>query len=37
VHERLAPFVAAGLRALCARSTPVLPGKRAERRARPRR
>jgi AcrR family transcriptional regulator len=39
VHERLAPYVAAGLRALCARSQPASPrpGKRAERRAAPRR
>ena len=38
VHERLAPYVAAGLRALCARSQPApRPGKRAERRASPRR
>jgi AcrR family transcriptional regulator len=37
-HERLAPYVAAGLRALCARSHPApRPGKRAERRAVPRR
>jgi AcrR family transcriptional regulator len=37
-HEQLVPFVAAGLRALCARATPALrTGKRAERRARPRR
>jgi AcrR family transcriptional regulator len=34
VHERLAPFVAAGLRALCARAGPApRPGKRVERRA----
>lgn len=38
VHQRLAPFVAAGLRALSARATSApRPGKRAERRARPRR
>jgi hypothetical protein len=38
VHERLAPYVAAGFRALCARSQPPpRPGKRAERRAAPRR
>jgi len=38
VHERLAPFVAAGLRALCARTQPTpRPGKRAERRSQPRR
>lgn len=38
VHERLAPYVAAGLRALCARSQPVpRPGKRVERRSQPRR
>ena len=38
VHERLAHYVAAGLRALCARSQPApRPGKRAERRAVPRR
>jgi AcrR family transcriptional regulator len=38
VHERLGPFVAAGLRALAARATATArPGKRAERRARPRR
>jgi AcrR family transcriptional regulator len=38
VYERLAPFVAAGFRALCARAAPGLrTGKRAERRARPRR
>jgi AcrR family transcriptional regulator len=37
VHERLAPYVAAGIRALCARAGPVpRPGKRVERRARPR-
>ncbi len=37
VHERLAPYVAAGFRALCARAGPTLrPGKRVERRARPR-
>ncbi|HEX8783629.1 MAG TPA: hypothetical protein VF764_09670, partial [Steroidobacteraceae bacterium] len=34
VHERLAPYVAAGLRALCARAgPPPRPGKRVERRA----
>ena len=33
-HERLAPYVAAGLRALCARAgPPPRPGKRVERRA----
>jgi AcrR family transcriptional regulator len=38
VHERLAPYVAAGLRALCARVQPVpRQGKRLERRAQPRR
>jgi len=38
VHERLAPYVAAGLRALCARAGPMpRPGKRLERRAQPRR
>ena len=38
VHERLAPYVAAGLRALCARTAPaVRPGKRLERRSQPRR
>ena len=38
VQERLAPYVAAGLRALCARAGPApRPGKRAERRATPRR
>jgi AcrR family transcriptional regulator len=38
VHQRLAPYVAAGFRALCARAAPgARPGKRAERRARPRR
>jgi AcrR family transcriptional regulator len=38
VHERLAPYVAAGLRALCARTQPALrPGKRVERRSKPRR
>jgi AcrR family transcriptional regulator len=38
VHARLAPFVAAGLRALCARTQPTpRPGKRAERRSQPRR
>jgi AcrR family transcriptional regulator len=38
VHERLAPYVAAGLRALCARTQPApRPGKRVERRSRPRR
>jgi AcrR family transcriptional regulator len=38
VHERLAPYVAAGLRALCARAAPApAAGKRAERRAQPRR
>ena len=37
VHERLAPYVAAGIRALCARAGPApRPGKRVERRARPR-
>jgi len=37
VHERLAPYVAAGFRALCARAGPApRAGKRAERRARPR-
>ena len=37
VHERLAPYVAAGLRALCARAgPPPRPGKRVERRAQPR-
>ena len=37
VHERLAPYVAAGLRALCARAgPPPRPGKRVERRAKPR-
>jgi AcrR family transcriptional regulator len=39
VHERLAPYVAAGLRALCARTQPPAgrPGKRLERRSQPRR
>jgi AcrR family transcriptional regulator len=38
VHERLAPYVAAGLRALCARSQPApRTGKRIERRSQPRR
>ena len=38
VHERLAPYVAAGMRALCARAGPTpRPGKRVERRAQPRR
>ena len=38
VHERLAPYVAAGLRALCARAGPApRAGKRLERRATPRR
>ena len=38
VHERLAPYVAAGLRALCARSQPPpRAGKRIERRSNPRR
>jgi AcrR family transcriptional regulator len=38
VQERLAPYVAAGLRALCARVQPAArPGKRVERRAQPRR
>jgi len=38
VHERLAPYAAAGLRALCARAaSPARPGKRQERRAQPRR
>ncbi|HYX73082.1 MAG TPA: TetR family transcriptional regulator [Steroidobacteraceae bacterium] len=38
VHERLAPYVAAGLRALCARTQPLpRPGKRIERRSQPRR
>ena len=38
VHERLAPYVAAGLRALCARAQPAArPGKRLERRSQPRR
>ncbi len=38
VHERLAPYVAAGLRALCARTQPTpRPGKRIERRSQPRR
>jgi AcrR family transcriptional regulator len=38
VHERLAPYVAAGLRALCARSQPPLrAGKHIERRSKPRR
>jgi len=38
VHERLAPYVAAGLRALCARAGPApRPGKRVERRSQPRR
>jgi len=38
VHERLAPYVAAGLRALCARAGPTpRQGKRVERRAQPRR
>jgi len=37
VHERLAAYVAAGLRALCARAGPApRPGKRVERRAQPR-
>jgi AcrR family transcriptional regulator len=37
VQERLAPYVAAGLRALCARAGPApRPGKRVERRAQPR-
>jgi AcrR family transcriptional regulator len=38
VHERLAPYMAAGLRALCARTQPApRSGKRAERRSQPRR
>ena len=38
VRERLAPYVAAGLRALCARAQPApRPGKRLERRSQPRR
>ena len=38
VHQRLAPYVAAGLRALCARSKPPpRSGKRIERRSKPRR
>jgi len=38
VRERLIPYVAAGFRALCARAQPPpRPGKRLERRARPRR
>jgi AcrR family transcriptional regulator len=38
VHERLAPYVAAGLRALCARTQPApRSGKRVERRSQPRR
>ncbi|HTL19204.1 MAG TPA: TetR family transcriptional regulator [Steroidobacteraceae bacterium] len=37
VHERLAPYVAAGMRALCARTQPVRTGKRIERRSQPRR
>ncbi len=38
VHERLAPYVAAGLRALCARTQPApRAGKRIERRSQPRR
>jgi len=38
VHQRLIPYVAAGFRALCARAQPpARPGKRLERRARPRR
>jgi AcrR family transcriptional regulator len=38
VHERLAPYVAGGLRALCARAQPApRAGKRAERRSQPRR
>jgi AcrR family transcriptional regulator len=38
VHQRLGPYVAAGFRALCARAQPPpRPGKRLERRARPRR
>jgi len=38
VHQRLIPYVAAGFRALCARAQPPpRPGKRLERRARPRR
>lgn len=38
VQERLAPFVAAGLRALCGRTQPTpRPGKRVERRSQPRR
>jgi AcrR family transcriptional regulator len=38
VHERLASYVAAGLRALCARTQPApRTGKRVERRSRPRR
>ncbi|HEV8017641.1 MAG TPA: TetR family transcriptional regulator [Steroidobacteraceae bacterium] len=37
VLERLAPYMAAGFRALCARAGPApRPGKRVERRARPR-
>jgi AcrR family transcriptional regulator len=38
LHERLAPYVAAGLRALCARTQPApRAGKRIERRSQPRR
>ena len=38
VHERLAPYVAAGVRALCARAQPAArAGKRLERRSQPRR
>jgi AcrR family transcriptional regulator len=38
IHERLAPYAAAGLRALCARAQPApRHGKRLERRAQPRR
>jgi AcrR family transcriptional regulator len=38
VNERRAPYVAAGLRALCARTQPApRPGKRVERRSKPRR
>ena len=38
VHERLAPYMAAGLRALCARTQPApRSGKRVERRSQPRR
>jgi len=38
VHERLAPYVAAGLRGRCARAQPApRPGKRLERRSQPRR